>query len=103
MALYTCRCLPTRLSLLTLFRLALLLLAVLQVTIPLLTITVVRTASFSIYTGVKEEFYSRHWLQRQRLSGTATAGLAGGAASGLLLSVGTSAFEYTKVSSIRGV
>lgn len=69
-----------------------------QVTIPLITITAVRTASFSIYTGVKDQFYQRRWVKPHEPSSVVVAGFFGGAASGLLLSCGTSAFEYTKVS-----
>ncbi|GAA5848644.1 hypothetical protein JCM8547_004583 [Rhodosporidiobolus lusitaniae] len=67
------------------------------VTIPLVTITLVRTASFSIYTKTKEEIERREWLARNSIAGTAASGFLGGAASGLLLSIGTSAFEYTKI------
>ncbi|POY70600.1 hypothetical protein BMF94_6378 [Rhodotorula taiwanensis] len=67
------------------------------VTIPLVTITLVRTTSFSIYTWSKDELLRRRWLTGETVPSTAGAGFLGGAASGLLLSVGTSAFEYTKI------
>ncbi|GAA5948510.1 hypothetical protein JCM21900_002733 [Sporobolomyces salmonicolor] len=67
------------------------------VTIPLVTITLVRTASFSIYTYTKEQLARRDLLRGDSIASTAGAGVLGGAASGLLLSIGTSAFEYTKI------
>ncbi|BGP13890.1 hypothetical protein JCM10213_002529 [Rhodosporidiobolus nylandii] len=67
------------------------------VTIPLVTITLVRTASFSIYTNTKQELERRRILDNQTALGTAASGFLGGAASGLALSVGTSAFEFTKI------
>ncbi|GAA6008961.1 hypothetical protein JCM10207_004041 [Rhodosporidiobolus poonsookiae] len=67
------------------------------VTIPLVTITLVRTASFSIYTGTRAELDRRQWFTGQTMPSAAMAGFVGGAASGLMLSIGTSAFEYTKI------
>jgi hypothetical protein len=67
------------------------------VTIPLVTITLVRTTSFSIYTWSKDELLRKGWLTGETVPSTAAAGFLGGAASGLLLSVGTTAFEYTKI------
>lgn len=67
------------------------------VTIPLLTITFVRTLSFSIYSAVKESLVTTQLLSNHTVGGTALLGLAGGAASGTLLSVGTCAFEFGKV------
>lgn len=67
------------------------------VTIPLVTITLVRTTSFSIYTWSKDELLRKQWLTGETVPSTAAAGFLGGAASGLLLSVGTTAFEYTKI------
>ncbi|BGP30095.1 hypothetical protein JCM10296v2_001847 [Rhodotorula toruloides] len=67
------------------------------VTIPLVTITLVRTASFSIYTWTKDDLQRRNVLTGETVGSTALAGFLGGAASGLLLSVGTTAFEYTKI------
>lgn len=66
-------------------------------TIPLVTITLVRTASFSIYTWTKDDLQRRNLLTGETVGSTALAGFLGGAASGLLLSVGTTAFEYTKI------
>ncbi|GAA5912427.1 hypothetical protein JCM6882_005509 [Rhodosporidiobolus microsporus] len=68
------------------------------VTIPLVTITLVRTASFSIYTKTKQELEQRKWAREKTILTTAASGFLGGAASGLLLSIGTCAFEYTKIS-----
>jgi solute carrier family 25 carnitine/acylcarnitine transporter 20/29 len=68
-----------------------------SVTIPLVTITLVRTASFSIYTRTKSELERKRWLDSTTLGGTAASGFLGGAASGLMLSIGTSAFEFTKI------
>lgn len=82
--------------------------------IPLITITAVRTASFSIYTGcvaslscwkftdvldrVKHGLQERHVFTSQSFVSTAALGFSGGASSGMLLSLGTSAFEYIKIS-----
>ncbi|GAA5965222.1 hypothetical protein JCM3765_006360 [Sporobolomyces pararoseus] len=67
------------------------------VTIPLITITLVRTISFNIYTGTKEKLQNRGWVKNDSVKSTAVSGFAGGAASGLLLSIGTTAFEFTKI------
>ncbi|GAA6027068.1 hypothetical protein JCM8097_006085 [Rhodosporidiobolus ruineniae] len=68
------------------------------VTIPLVTITLVRTASFSIYTNTKETIERRGVFGNEKTAAsTAATGFMGGAASGLLLSIGTCAFEYTKI------
>jgi len=68
------------------------------VTIPLITITLVRTISFNIYTGTKEVLRERGIVRNDSVKSTAGSGFLGGAASGLLLSIGTTAFEFTKVS-----
>ncbi|KAK4053011.1 hypothetical protein OIV83_001744 [Microbotryomycetes sp. JL201] len=65
--------------------------------IPLVTITAVRTASYSIYSNVKDRLYDERYVTPGTTSATIFAGFLGGAASGLLLSCGTSAFEYTKI------
>ncbi|BGP37970.1 hypothetical protein JCM10449v2_001897 [Rhodotorula kratochvilovae] len=67
------------------------------VTVPLVTITLVRTASFSIYTWTKDVLEQRPLFAKEKAGSAAVTGFLGGAASGLLLSVGTSAFEYTKI------
>lgn len=68
------------------------------VTIPLVTITFVRTSSFSIYSGTKA------WLERhvapnpdRRLGRTAAYGALGGITSGMLISCGSAPFELVKV------
>ena len=73
------------------------------VTIPLITITLVRTISFNIYTGTKEKLQARGWVANDSVKSTAASGFLGGAASGLLLSIGTTAFEFTKVSNFTFV
>ena len=65
--------------------------------IPLFTITLVRTASFTIYTNVKDQMYGRGLVAPNSIQSSITAGFVGGAASGLLLSCGTSAFEFQKI------
>lgn len=65
--------------------------------LPLITITLVRTASFTIYTKVKGELKSRDLLRGDTVGSVAMLGFAGGASSGILLSIGTSQFEYTKI------
>ncbi|KAL8293091.1 hypothetical protein RQP46_000785 [Phenoliferia psychrophenolica] len=68
------------------------------VTLPLISITGVRTASFSIYTGTKEGLKKRKYFDDKSLASVAVLGFLGGASSGVMLSLGTSAFEYTKIS-----
>ena len=56
------------------------------VTIPLITITFVRTASFSIYYGTKDKLHERGILaDTGKLWHTALSGAAGGATSGVLI------------------
>jgi solute carrier family 25 carnitine/acylcarnitine transporter 20/29 len=69
------------------------------VTIPLVSITAVRTASFSIYSGVKEQLRSRQIITGHDVSSTAASAFIGGASSGIMLSIGTSAFEFAKIRS----
>jgi len=68
---------------------------------PLLTITLVRTISFTIYDTTKRRLANpaSKAFNPDSLQGKATLGFFGGAASGLLLSVGTCAFELVKVRS----
>ncbi|KAF8310049.1 mitochondrial carrier [Cantharellus anzutake] len=50
--------------------------------IPLFTISAVRAASFTIYTGTKEALQKAHWLDNRRLTHVVLAGWFGGAISG---------------------
>jgi len=65
--------------------------------IPLFTISAVRAASFTIYTDVKGLLHFHHILDRPRISDVALAAAIGGAASGALISVGSTPFELVKV------
>lgn len=67
------------------------------VTFPLITITFVRTLSFSVYTHTKE-LLARAWHpKRDELSDALTFGLAGGLTSGALICLLSAPFELTKV------
>jgi len=70
-------------------------------TMPLLTITLVRTVSFSIYDATKKKLAKpgSSVFDPSTFTGRAALGFAGGATSGLLLSAGTCAFELVKVRS----
>ncbi|KAL1669292.1 mitochondrial carrier domain-containing protein [Schizophyllum commune] len=65
--------------------------------IPLLTISFVRAASFTIYSRTKESFAERGVLARDSIVDAALAGGAGGAMSGALISFGSAPFELVKV------
>ncbi|KAI0078199.1 hypothetical protein K474DRAFT_1674351 [Panus rudis PR-1116 ss-1] len=68
--------------------------------IPLMTISFVRAASFTIYSRTKEYFREHHWLTRNRILDVAAVGGIGGALSGSLISFGSAqpaAFELVKV------
>ncbi|TRM62672.1 mitochondrial carrier domain-containing protein [Schizophyllum amplum] len=65
--------------------------------IPLLTISFVRAASFTIYSRTKEGFAQRGILARDSIVDAAIAGGAGGAMSGALISFGSAPFELVKV------
>ncbi|PCH37832.1 mitochondrial carrier [Wolfiporia cocos MD-104 SS10] len=65
--------------------------------IPLITISFVRAASFTIYTRTKEYFRDHHLLARNRLVDVAATGGIGGALSGSLISFGSAPFELVKV------
>ena len=64
--------------------------------VPLGTITVVRTLSFSIYSGTKNVLkgYVEGSPNKWQIAGL---GFAGGASSGILISTGSCAFELVKV------
>lgn len=68
------------------------------VTIPLITISFVRTSSFSIYYNTKA-FLHRNQVfnDPNRLIHTALSGAAGGATSGIIISCGSAPFELVKV------
>lgn len=57
------------------------------IAIPLFTISVVRAASFTMYTETKNFMYNNGFLTRDRLRDIALAGWLGGAMSGCVLSV----------------
>lgn len=66
--------------------------------IPLLTISFVRTSSFSIYVNTKDALHTRNKLNdKTKLSDTALSGMAGGATSGVIISCGSAPFELVKV------
>ncbi|PWN91883.1 mitochondrial carrier [Acaromyces ingoldii] len=68
------------------------------VTIPLITISFVRTSSFSIYVNTKEALHRRGYLaDSSKLWHTALSGAAGGATSGVIISCGSAPFELVKV------
>jgi len=68
---------------------------------PLATITLVRTVSFTIYDRTKKRLAdpASRWFNPDSLIGRASLGFVGGFTSGLLLSAGTCAFELVKVRS----
>ncbi|SPO19909.1 related to carnitine/acylcarnitine translocase [Ustilago trichophora] len=68
------------------------------VTIPLITISFVRTSSFSIYYNTKA-YLHKHGIfnDSSRLMHTALSGAAGGATSGIIISCGSAPFELVKV------
>jgi len=65
--------------------------------IPLVTISFVRAASFTIYNGTKEDLHQRGLLKRARLQDVAGSGALGGALAGALISFGSAPFELVKV------
>ncbi|GBE82100.1 hypothetical protein SCP_0404800 [Sparassis crispa] len=65
--------------------------------IPLITISFVRAASFTIYTSTKEYFREHHLLNSNNIFNVASAGGVGGALSGSLISFGSAPFELVKV------
>jgi len=69
------------------------------IAIPMLTITIVRTLSFTIYNDTKQFLHHRQLVSTPSARDIALSGLAGGAASGFLISVGSCAFELVKIRS----
>ncbi|CAO1637353.1 unnamed protein product [Parajaminaea phylloscopi] len=68
------------------------------VTIPLITISFVRTSSFGIYVNTKDYLHQRGVLSdKSRLRDVALSGMAGGATSGVIISCGSAPFELVKV------
>ncbi|KAH9951994.1 hypothetical protein B0H21DRAFT_829833 [Amylocystis lapponica] len=65
--------------------------------IPLVTISFVRAASFTIYTRSKEYCRDHHLLTRNNLLHVASTGGIGGALAGSLISFGSAPFELVKV------
>jgi len=58
--------------------------------IPLVTISAVRAASFTIYTNTKNSLYNDQWLNREGgVLPVAAAGAAGGALAGSLITFGS--------------
>ncbi|KAF7338209.1 putative mitochondrial carrier C29A3.11c [Mycena venus] len=65
--------------------------------IPLVTISFVRAASFTIYTETKDYFRVHNYLNRNSIFDAALVGGVGGAMSGSLISFGSAPFELVKV------
>ncbi|KAJ7046906.1 mitochondrial carrier domain-containing protein [Mycena alexandri] len=65
--------------------------------IPLVTISFVRAASFTIYTETKDYFRVHNYLNRNSVLDAALVGGVGGAMSGSLISFGSAPFELVKV------
>ncbi|KAA1072366.1 hypothetical protein PGT21_033245 [Puccinia graminis f. sp. tritici] len=69
------------------------------IAIPMLTITIVRTLSFTIYNDTKQFLHQRQLVSSFSARDIALSGLAGGMSSGFLISVGSCAFELVKIRS----
>ncbi|KAI0256905.1 mitochondrial carrier [Lactifluus subvellereus] len=65
--------------------------------IPLMTISFVRAASFTIYTRTKEFFRDHHLIDHSELVGCAAIGGIGGAMAGSLISFGSAPDERLQV------
>ncbi|KAH7889406.1 hypothetical protein F5I97DRAFT_1801300 [Phlebopus sp. FC_14] len=65
--------------------------------IPLMTISFVRAASFTIYSDTKEYCRINNYFTRNKVSDAALAGGLSGALSGSLISFGSAPFELVKV------
>lgn len=56
------------------------------VTVPMITISLVRTSSFAIYVNTKDWLHRNSYLaDRSKISNTALSGMAGGATSGVII------------------
>ncbi|KAF9218142.1 mitochondrial carrier, partial [Gyrodon lividus] len=65
--------------------------------IPLVTISCVRAASFTIYSDTKEYCRNNNYFTRNKMSDAAISGGISGALSGSLISFGSAPFELVKV------
>ncbi|KZT52713.1 mitochondrial carrier [Calocera cornea HHB12733] len=65
--------------------------------IPLLTISIVRTTSFTIYSTTKEQVHRQGFFTQDRLRDVALTGSIAGAASGSSICFGSAPFELVKV------
>lgn len=65
--------------------------------IPLMTISFVRAASFTIYSRTKENFHNNNILCRDSIIDVSLTGGISGAMSGALISFGSAPFELVKV------
>lgn len=65
--------------------------------VPLVTISFVRAASFTIYNRTKEYFADHEWLNNDRILDVSTTGGIAGALSGSLISFTSAPFELVKV------
>ncbi|KIJ16779.1 hypothetical protein PAXINDRAFT_168259 [Paxillus involutus ATCC 200175] len=65
--------------------------------IPLVTISFVRAASFTIYSDIKEYCRTNHYFARNKMSDAAIAGGISGALSGSAISFASAPFELVKV------
>ncbi|KIJ69031.1 hypothetical protein HYDPIDRAFT_184954 [Hydnomerulius pinastri MD-312] len=65
--------------------------------IPLMTISFVRAASFTIYSDTKEYCRKNNYFSQNKMSDAAFAGGISGALSGSLISFGSAPFELVKV------
>ncbi|KAF9246160.1 hypothetical protein BU15DRAFT_84962 [Melanogaster broomeanus] len=65
--------------------------------IPLVTISFVRAASFTVYSDTKEYCRKNNYFTRNKMSDAAIAGGISGALSGSLISVASAPFELVKV------
>jgi len=65
--------------------------------IPLMTISFVRAASFTIYSSTKEYFRKHKYLTRNNIFDVAAAGAVGGALAGASITFGSVPFELVKV------
>jgi len=65
--------------------------------IPLMTISFVRAASFTIYSNTNDYFRKNNYLIRDKMLDAACTGAAGGALAGASLTFGSVPFELVKV------